>query len=166
LCINSFRIALTQACRKKGGEIVHWQSDWQLKQPAARGIVPDALFTVRMRTEECRFALEIDLGGEPARTVFVSKLHHYAALSRNGYSPLDRLLVVTPTLRRLSRLLEVATKERESADVFFTLQEKIGANSILQAIWTTPHLAYAADGPVQFRSLLDCFGEAGRVPDE
>ncbi len=164
LSINSFRISLVAALSTSNGEILSWLSDWQLKRPAVHSLVPDALFMLRRQEQQRQFALEMDLGGEPATTVFATKLKQYVVSWRNTGAHPDGLLVVTTTVRRLSHLLETAAKEPGAADILFTLKEKATPESILGTIWTTPRLAFASERTLQFISLLDCFdaGEEAR----
>jgi hypothetical protein len=153
LCINDVRIALSLAVSAEGGEVIEWKSDWQMKRPGARGLVPDALFTLRVRQQELTFALEVDLGGEPAPTVFAEKLQSYRSRP-------ETLLVVVPTIRRLVTLLDVAAKEPDTADFLFTLREKITPVSILGPIWTSPRLMLA-EPTAAFVSLCDLFEQEG-----
>src|SRR5438874_3383516 len=44
LSANDVHIALICALAAQNGEVVEWRSDWQLKKPGERGLIPDALF--------------------------------------------------------------------------------------------------------------------------
>ena len=164
--INDFRINLALALPTQGGVIVKWLSEWQIKQPGKQGLVPDALFRLRVGQQTRTFSLEVDLGGEPAQKVFAPKLHtHVTFRGYNGLVP-ENLVVVTHTLRRLYTLLEVATREPGAADFLFTLRNNTSREQVLGKIWTSPRLAFATPGAVEFISLLDFFGgTAGGLHD-
>ena len=155
LYINDVRIALSLAVSAAGGEVIGWKSDWQLKRPGERTLVPDGLFALRLGQHELPFALEVDLGGEPATTVFAEKLRSYRSRP-------EILLIVVPTVRRLAALLDVAAKEPGASEFLFTLQEKTTPTSILGPIWTSPRLALAEITTATFISLLNLFELEGR----
>ncbi len=46
LLINAVRIALIDELPDAGGTLSGWRSDWELRQPGQKGLVPDALFMV------------------------------------------------------------------------------------------------------------------------
>jgi hypothetical protein len=144
--------------RTRGEEIGAWLSEWQIKLPGKQGLVPDALFQLRVGQWTRTFALEVDLGGEPAQKVFAPKLRgHVAFRGCNGLVP-EGLIIITNTLRRLYSLLETAAGEPGAADFLFTLRNKISEEQVLREIWTSPRLALATQGAVKFVSLLDLFG--------
>lgn len=78
LAINSVRIAFAMTLDAAGGELVWWQSDWQL---CGRGpLVPDALFSVRWNDDiEQTYSLEADHRTRNARR-FLTKALHYRSL--------------------------------------------------------------------------------------
>ena len=61
LYINQIRIALALGLPKVGGEISWWKSDWELRTPAKKHIIPDALFGIQWEeSNEHIFTLELD----------------------------------------------------------------------------------------------------------
>ena len=72
--------------------------------------------------------------------------------------------MVTATTRRLFALLEAAAHEPGTADFLFTVQDKTSPDGVLEAIWTSPRLAFANTDPV-FVSLLDLFEQKGNEDD-
>lgn len=155
LCVNDFHINLSLAVPKYGWTVRDWQSDWQLKQPKVYGLVPDALFSIQKGTRQKNFALEVDLGGEPAKTVFAAKLRAYPVFQETNGFRHTSLLVVVPTLRRLSALLEIAARESTGKDVLFTLWEKISQEDLLGRIWASPQLMLSEGSDASFISLAD-----------
>jgi hypothetical protein len=162
--INDFRINLTLALQARGGEVVTWLSEWQIKEPGKQGLVPDALFQLRVGQRARTFALEMDLGGEPAQQVFAPKLRQYVTFRGcHGLVP-ESLVIVTTTTRRLYALLEAVAGEVKTADFLFTLRHTTTREQVLGKIWTSPRLAFAAPGAVEFVSLLDFLRGDDRRP--
>jgi hypothetical protein len=164
LAINEFHISLSLALTAVKGKILTFQPDWKSKKLGQRGLLPDALFQVRLNLMEATFALEMDLGGEPAQTIFGSKLRKYCYQYQQGGSQHDCLLVVTTTIARLYNLLNAAAKEPGAADFLFTVKDRTSRDGILAKIWTSARLALSGDSE-PFLSLTDFFGTAEGSPD-
>ena len=156
LAINEFRISLSVSLARKQGELCSWKPDWQIKKVGEPCLVPDALFRMSLDGVRATGALEMDLGGEPVKTLFGSKLRRYCyELDREG-SELNCVLVVTTTVRRLYALLTVATQERGSHDFLFTVKDRISTGDlIVPKIWTSPRLAMIQQSSDPFVSLWE-----------
>jgi Replication-relaxation len=154
LAINEFHISLSLALAAKGSKILCWRPDW-IKNPGQRGLLPDAVFQVQLNSIEATFALEMDMGGEPAQTVFGSKLRRYCYQYELSGSQHDCLLVVTTTIQRLYALLRTAAKEPGAADFLFTVKDRTSGNEILAKVWTSARLALSENNSNPFVSLTD-----------
>ena len=162
LAINEFHISLSLALAANGGKVLSWKPDW-IKNPGQRGLLPDAVFQVRLNSVDAILALEMDLGGEPAQTIFGSKLRRYCYQYEQNGSQHDCLLVVTPTIQRLYALLKTAAEEPGAADFLFTVKDKTSRDEILAKIWTSARLTLSENGSEPFVSLTDLFSKPERT---
>jgi Replication-relaxation len=158
--INDFRVNLALALERARDGRLRWRSEWQYRGSGKLCLIPDALFLLPIGTRAVSFALEMDLGGEPAQKVFAAKIRKYAAF---GERP-DFILVVTTYTRRLLALVDAAGHEPGGADFLFTVRSATNPDGILGNIWTSPRLLTAQGAT--FRSLLDLSKEKEITRDE
>lgn len=116
--LNQYRIALAVGGRESGASLVRFVPEWDLRagQPAAP-VVPDAVVVLQVGGRTIRFALEVDVGSEPAGLVR-RKFDKYAEQALLGaavfglHSP--AVLLVASSTRRartLARALRGAARD-------------------------------------------------------
>lgn len=162
--INDIRINLTIAAAACGGEIVWWYSDWELKEYGVQGLVPDAVFELRLGAGIRRFLLEVDLGSEPGARILGDKFRRYTVLDeqRGGTTALP--LLVTTDVRRLSTLLEIAAREPGATEYVFTTLRSTSPERILGQVWTSARLSFGTSD-CRFVSLAELVnGGNGGLP--
>lgn len=130
LAIADFRLKLEQACRAYGVELVHWETERQVRARHVRP-EPDGIFS--LITEQRRFRYELDMG-TAHKAKILKKLKAYAK------DP-DRTLVLwdVPDQNRANHLkewaLSVATSERVDPTISLIA---IRPGNPLASIWTVP----------------------------
>lgn len=130
LAICDFRLKLEASCRSSGVELVHWETERQVR---ARGVRPEPDGIFSLITEQRRFRYELDMGTAHKGKV-VKKLKAYAK------DP-DRTLVLwdVPDQNRANHLrewaLSVATSERVDPTLFLIA---VRPKNPLESVWTVP----------------------------
>lgn len=130
LAICDFRLKLETACRAYGVELVHWETERQVRVRHVRP-EPDGIFS--LITELRRFRYELDMGTAHKGKV-VKKLKAYAK------DP-NRTLVLwdVPDQNRANHLqawaLSVAANERVDPTLFLIA---VRPENPLDAVWTVP----------------------------
>lgn len=120
-------IVLEEALRRRGGRIVEWVGEAQLRALIRRKAwpVPDALFHWRTRNREGAVLLEWDRGSETL-AVLTAKLERYVAYSRGrGHREL------LPGLGLRPRLVIVAGRHRARRLVAFLRQHPVGTTVLV-----------------------------------
>jgi hypothetical protein len=130
LAICDFRLKLEHACRAYGVQLVHWETERQVR---ARGVRPEPDGIFSLITEQRRFRYELDMGTAHKGKV-VKKLKAYA-------KDRDRTLVLwdVPDQKRANYLrewaLSVATSERVDPTIFLL---SVRPENPLDPVWTVP----------------------------
>jgi hypothetical protein len=130
LAICDFRLKLERACRARDLELVHWETERQVRARHVRP-EPDGIFS--LVTERKIFRFELDMGTAHKGKV-VTKLKAYA-------KDKDRTLVLwdVPDQNRANYLkewaLSVATSERVDPTLFLIA---VRPENPLDSVWTVP----------------------------
>ena len=139
LAINQVRIALALGLPRIGAEINWWRSDWELRTPGKKRIVPDALFVIQW-TEQAKdvFALELDNNTRSVRG-FIKKILGYSSLITSGKGlygiNVFMVLVVGQDPKWTERYRLTLSQTRMNVRVWFTTMDAIEREGMAGAIW-------------------------------
>lgn len=154
LMINDVRIAIMQACKKEGIDLIEWREEnafraapdyVEIKDKRGRThkkpVLPDGYFCLNTPKGKSRFFLELDRGTEVLSKV-IPQLQVYETYTASGQyqdrfqAKSLRILIVTTTTKRLDNLKEVARKVGGDRKYWFTTFDQIKPDSILtEPIW-------------------------------
>ncbi len=149
--INDFRVAMTLALKERGGDLVEWVPEWEVKEfkqnasdPKKRityPVVPDAYFICEFGnpSQKSHFFLELDRGTMENRR-FGQKVKAYMLYKGGIYKEQYgaqrlRVLTVVPSQRRLRNLKKTTEKEGGKGMFWFTTSEEIEPKRILGEVW-------------------------------
>jgi len=141
LAINQVRIALALGLPRIGAEINWWRSDWELRTPGKRRIIPDAFFVIQW-TEKTKdvFALELDNNTRSVRG-FIKKILGYSSLITSGKGlygiNVFMVLVVGQDPKWTERYRLTLSQTRMAVRVWFTTMDAIEKEGAAGAIWNS-----------------------------
>ncbi len=134
LAINTVRVHLARGLDATGGAILSWRSDWELRTPRLRRIVPDAHFDVGWDDQvHATFALEVE---HQTRTPqrFLKKVYGYTASHWQPSDTPEIVLVVGHDPVWLERYRARVAHVRASLPVWFASLHDVTSDPT-GAIW-------------------------------
>jgi hypothetical protein len=154
LMINDVRVAVMQACRQEGIDLLDWREEnifraepdyVEIKDKRERThkkpVLPDGYFCLNTPKGKSRFFLELDRGTEVLSKV-LPQLQVYEAYTVSGQYQTRfqakslRILIVTTTPKRLQSLKATARKVEGDRKYWFTTFDQIKSQTVLTApIW-------------------------------
>lgn len=114
--INDLRLAFIQEVRKRGGQILFFLTDMELRKRGAQSeVIPDGMTAFNLNGNKYRFAIEYDNGTETAHYFATKKIRKYLKLLSFQGQILGlsdfRVLVLTDSFRTASRLMKASVRE-------------------------------------------------------
>ncbi len=138
LLINAVRIALIDELPDAGGTLSGWRSDWELRQPGQKGLVPDALFMVGWHGQKAQaHMLEVENRTKSSRRLLKRMLTYSSRLERNQplYGVNDFLVLVVGKPQKVKRYRRALTAMGDKPWLWFATVDDLTHHGVLAAVW-------------------------------